>query len=114
MAKKFAVTHSDDAMTVHVRGDIRNPEPGSAIIKFLGGHVEVTRCSDGSYWCHMQRCINPNSESSEVAGEIIDSRIDYTPEAWRNKPSIPLIPAHEDIQHIAVRLSCDRKSGRDL
>lgn len=104
MAKKFAVTHSDDAMTIHVRGDIRNPEPSSAIIKFPGGHVEVTRCSDGSYWCHFQRCISPNSESGEVLGEIIDSRIDYTPEAWAKTLSIPPIPAHEDIQHIAVRV----------
>jgi hypothetical protein len=106
MAKQFQVTHCDDALVVTIRGDRRNPEPATAVVKFPGGHVEVSRCSDGTYWAHIQRTLNPVEEADEVRGEFVDSRIDYTPEAWReNGGAIPPIPAHAGIQHIAVRVA---------
>ena len=47
------VTHSQDGVQVTFLGDRRNPEPSMAVIQFPGGHVEVSRCSDGSYWAHI-------------------------------------------------------------
>ena len=44
------VTHSDDAVQITFNGDKRNPEPSTAVVKFPGGYVEVSRCSDGTYW----------------------------------------------------------------
>lgn len=101
---KFEIVHASDSVAIHVKGDIKNPEPSSAMIIFPGGNVEVSRCSDGSYWVHIKRNVEKCHATGNPAGEIIDSRIDYTPEAWVKNPSIPPIPAHEDIQHIAVRI----------
>lgn len=105
MAKKHRIVHSDDATTVVIEGDIRNPEPATVVVKFPGGHIEVSRCTDGSYWAHVARCLESNGEIGDRAGRIADSRIDYTPEAWReNGMTIPPLPAHEHMQHLAVRI----------
>ena len=109
MTKQFRIVKSEDATMLVIEGDKRNPEPISAIIKFPGGHVEVTRTTTGDYWCHFQRTLDSNTETGDRAGSIVDSRIDYTPEAWRaNGCAIPPIPAHADIQHIAVRVEAVR------
>ena len=64
---KAKVTHSQDAVQITFNGDIRDPEPSTGVIKFPGGHVEVARCSDGTYWAHI----------AVVSGvNIIDGRID--------------------------------------
>jgi hypothetical protein len=105
MAKKHRIVHSDDATTIVVEGDKRNPEPSTVVVKFPGGHIELSRCSDGSYWAHVARTLESNSETGDRAGAIADSRIDYTPEAWAaNGGVIPSLPAHSDIQHMAVRV----------
>lgn len=104
MAKKFNTTTSEDALTIHVKGDKRNPEPGSLIVLFPGGHIELTRCTDGTYWAHIAREVGNEKQK----GEIIDSRIDYTPEAYAVHRNIPSIPAHEEIQHIAVRIAVSK------
>lgn len=83
---RFKITHSDDAATIIIRGDKRNPEPSTAIIKFPGGHVEVARCSDGTYWAHVRRDVQPQDEDQSTLGEVVGSRIDLT---GGNVPSMP-------------------------
>ncbi len=93
---KAKVVHSSDACTIIFKGDKSNPEPSLGIIKFPGGHVEVSRCTDGTYWAHFY-----NDDDSS----IIDSRIDYKFEAYKkHKGEIPSIPEHKEIQHMAVRV----------
>jgi hypothetical protein len=92
---KAKVTHSDDAVQITFNGDRRNPEPGTAVIKFPGGHVEVSRCTDGSYWAHVE-VVDP--------ANTIASRIDYVAEASREH-GIPDIPAQEHIKKLAVRIA---------
>lgn len=61
------VTHSEDAVQITFKGDKRSPEPGTGVIQFPGGHVEVSRCSNGDYWAHI----------SVVSGvNIVQGRID--------------------------------------
>ncbi len=94
---KAKVVHSEDAATIIFKGDKRHPEPTYGIIKFPGGHVEVSRTTDGQYWAHV---------SVDDNGRITDSRIDYQHEAYkRHNGSIPPIPAHEDIQHMAIKVT---------
>jgi hypothetical protein len=88
------VTHSEDAVQITFNGDQRNPEPGTAVIKFPGGHVEVTRCTDGSYWAHLE-VVDP--------ANTIASRIDYADEA--RDQGIPPIPAQEHVKHMAIRIA---------
>jgi hypothetical protein len=101
---KVNVIHSQDACTIVFKGSKNTPEPSTGIIKFPGGHVEVSRTSDGCYWAHIQ--INQkNSDEFEITGCIKESRIDYTHEGYlKNNMNIPSIPAEEFIQHIAVKI----------
>jgi hypothetical protein len=54
MAFPPKITHSDDAtrMTFRVDKTLRR-EHGMGVIHFPGGFVEVTRCTDGSYFVHL-------------------------------------------------------------
>jgi len=88
------VTHSDDAVTVTFRGDKRRPEPSTAIIRFPGGHIEVSRTSDGRYWAHV---------SADKASHIVESRIDYDRAKWlETGGDIPPIPGEGAIEHMAI------------
>lgn len=89
------VVHSDDAVQVVFRGDPRNPEPGTAVVSFPGGHIEVSRCSDGSYYAHLQ-VTDP--------GNVIDSRVDYTYAAALQLGTIPAFPHADQVTHIALKV----------
>lgn len=94
---KANVVHSVDAVTVIFKGDAKNPEPSTGVIKFPGGHVEVSRTSDGEYWAHTY---------IDNTAEIVDSRLDYKYEKWRETGGdIPDLPEHKDIQKMAVRVN---------
>jgi len=95
MARMKNIVHSEDACTMIFEGDTRTPEPSTGIIKFPGGHVEVSRTSDGQYWAHI---------AVDHPQNIISSRIDYDRDGW-GEHGIPDIPAQERIQHIAVLVS---------
>ena len=97
---KHKVVHSEDACTVVIKGDPRSPEPSTAIIKFPGGYVEVSRTSDGTYWAHVQVS---NGRDGSQAGELVSSRIDYS-HPFGNKNGTPAVPDAEHIDHIAVRV----------
>jgi len=87
------IVHSDDAVTIIFNGDRKSPEPSTGIIKFPGGHVEVTRCSDGTYWAHVAVVDGVN---------IVDSRIDHLAKSsWY----IQDIPNAESVNHIAIRIA---------
>lgn len=86
------IVHSEDAVTVIFEGNKASPEPTTGIIKFPGGHVEVARCSDGSYWVHT---------SIDSIADIEQSRIDY---AYPVTPNIVPIPDQELVTKIAVRI----------
>lgn len=89
---KAKVTHSDDAVQITFNGDKRNPEPSTGVIKFPGGHIEVSRCSDGTYWAHI----------STVSGaNIIEGRIDR---AGRVQAVGDLDDA-DAINHLAIRVA---------
>lgn len=101
---RFSVTHSDDACCIDIRGDIRRPEPSTAVVRFPGGHVEVSRHSDGSYWVHVARNTKVNDPDADVLGRIVDSRIDLVhgaPGAHEVQP----MPAAEHIEHMAIRIA---------
>ena len=86
------VTHSTDAVQITFNGDKRNPEPSTGVIKFPGGHVEVSRCSDGSYWAHVEVVSGRN---------IVGGRID-------KEGRVDAVEDMEDadlINHIAIRVS---------
>jgi hypothetical protein len=101
---RHKVVHSDDGCTIVIDGDRRDPEPAYAIIRFPGGHVEVTRCSDGrGYWAHLS--INPPRRAiprDDPAGLVTESRVDFHQDAARR--DIPELTAAADVEHIALRI----------
>lgn len=89
---KAKVTHSDDAVQITFNGDKRHPEPGTGVIQFPGGHVEVSRCTDGSYWAHIAVVDGAN---------IVDGRIDRS-------DRIQAVEDMEDadkVVHVAIRVA---------
>ena len=89
------VVHSADAVEVIFQGDPTRPEPSTAVIKFPGGHVEVSRTSDGSYWAHLG-VVHPEN--------ITDSRIEYSYEAAVALQTIPDVPRASEVKHLALRI----------
>lgn len=89
---KAKVTHSDDAVQITFKGDRRNPEPSTGVIKFPGGHVEVTRCSDGTYWAHIAVIDGLN---------VVEGRIDRSYGAQ----SVQSMQDADKVQHIAIRVA---------
>lgn len=94
MARLKNIVHSQDACTMIFKGDKSNAEPSMGAIKFPGGYVEVSRCSDGSYYAHI---VADNSD------EIIDSRVDYNYEAGL-KNGIPEIPDMDKIKKLSIKI----------
>lgn len=93
MSKKFKLVHSDDALTVIVAGDRRNPEPSTIVIKFPGGHIELARASDNTYWAHVE---------AVDASNIVASRIDYQ---HGGSIAVAELPDSELIRKVAIRVS---------
>lgn len=94
------VVHSTDACHLIIRGNKQNPEPTLHVIQFPGGQVEVSRCSDGTYFTH----IHVNESAN-----VVDSRVDYPYELARHREeqglkSIPKIDDFEKIQKNAIRI----------
>jgi hypothetical protein len=86
------VIHSEDAVMIEFKGNKSKPEPSTAVIKFPGGHVEVSRTSDGKYWAHLEVVSSDN---------VVDSRIDYEYEAWK-AIGIPELPMGDQVKKIAI------------
>ena len=97
---RHKVIHSEDACCIFIRGDRRSPEPSTAIVRFPGGSIEVSRHSDGSYWIHASRCVEPRDEDVE-AGEIAESRIDY---ALGERPADAIAELPAGVEHFALRI----------
>ena len=93
---KARVVHSADAVLVEFKGDPRNPEPSTAVIRFPGGHVEVSRCSDGSYFAHVNVVDKAN---------VVGSRLEFQDGAKHGITSIPQIPHGHLVNHIAIRIA---------
>lgn len=96
MAKLKNIVHSDDACTMIFKGDKKTPEPSLGVIKLPGGCVEVSRCSDDSYYAHI---VVDKSE------DIIESRVDYNYE-YSQTHGIPDIPDMDKIEKLAIKIKC--------
>ena len=92
---RVKVVHSDDAVMVEFKGDKRNPEPSTGVIKFPGGHVEVSRTSDGKYWAHIET-VDPKN--------VVDGRIDYSYEGWISM-GVQDLPMGNEVKKIAILVS---------
>ena len=90
------VTHSDDAVQITFIGKKSNPEPSTGIIKFPGGHVEVSRCSDGTYFAHIEVVDSANVQAS---------RMDFQDSVEHNIRSVQEVPQGHLVKHIAIRIA---------
>ena len=89
------VTHSEDGVQVTFTGDkSKGLEPSTGVIQFPGGHVEESRCDDGTYWAHINVVAPAN---------VVDSRMDVRYADGRSAV-IPM-DGEAEIDHVAVRVS---------
>lgn len=93
MGRLKNIVHSEDACTLIFKGDKGTPEPSLGVIRFPGGYVEVSRCSDGSYYAHI---------CADESVHVLDSRIDYDYEKADN--GIPEIPDHDHVKKLAMKI----------
>ena len=98
---RHKIVHSTDATTILIEGYRGNPEPQSAIIRFPGGNVEVSRTTDGDYWAHVV-VEKFDDEGEPQKFELAATRVDYERE-FAKTHGIPDIADADHIQHIAVR-----------
>jgi hypothetical protein len=60
-------------------GDKKRPESAQHIIEFPGGAIEVSRCSDGSYWAHIivhqGEVLEETKGRTSARGKVIGSRV---------------------------------------
>jgi hypothetical protein len=101
------------ARVIELKGDPRNPESAQTIVKFPGGSIEVSRCSNGrDYWAHIdvhdQEIIDEAVRES-AQGTIIESRVDYVPA--HRELGIANIPNAAKARHIAVLIRTGRLHG---
>lgn len=93
---KIKVHHDSQACTLVFKGNPKNPEPQSGIIKFPGGFVEVTRTTDNKYWAHLY---------IDEKGEALANRLNYTLEKQREVDSKNLeIPYPACIQKMSLKI----------
>ena len=90
------VVHSDDAVKIIFKGNPKNPEPSTGVLEFPGGNVEVSRCSDGSYWVHTT-LVDPKN--------IVRTRIDHCSPIDDDGHTISSIPNGSTVTKIAVQVS---------
>ena len=70
-----------DAEGVTIKGDRQHPEPSSFIVRLPFGTVEISRCSDDSYWVHTianregVAFFNPGEDTE---GALVDARLHAT------------------------------------
>lgn len=89
-----------------LRGDKkRKAEPGTHIIEFPGGAIELSRLEDGSYWAHIivnrKEALDHQRGASAAIGSVADSRIDW---GERRLEAIPSLPDGANLTQIAVRI----------
>jgi hypothetical protein len=94
------VVHSTDSVCVIFEGNRASPEPSTGVIKFPGGHVEVSRCSDGSYWAHVE-VFHPEN--------IGQGRIDYSDRVQ----GVESLPDSNRVKKLAVRVYPHRVEIRE-
>ena len=104
MAKRHKIVHSEDATTIIIVGDKRNPEPTHLIAQFPGGYVEIARCQDGSYWIHAHRNTEACEATGKVPGAVVGSRVDWSPKFFAGR-SIPQLPGQEEIRGMSLRIA---------
>ena len=83
------VVHSEDTVMVEFKGDKRNPEPSMAVIKFPGGHVEVSRTSDGKYWAHVEVVDSAHMDLLSSESKILKQIIMTSSSRCRSRARIP-------------------------
>lgn len=103
--KRLKVEHfGTKTQGVRLEGNPQDPEPDYFVVKLPGGHVEISRTSDGSYWIHFTTNRADDCLGSDlVAGRLVDSRIDC-----EGKSAHEVIGgdfARDDTYHVAVRLA---------
>ena len=111
MARLRNIVHSDDSCMLVFKGNPKTPEPSTGVIKFPGGHIEVTRTSSGTYWAHI--AINREDDGYEegvIEGFAVASRVAYKYEASQ-RHGIKDIPEVDQVTQIAIEIGREPIQG---
>lgn len=89
---------------VELKGNPKQPEPIHFRVVLPFGDVDITRCTDGSYWVHVRRNTEEQVQCdiAEQVGQFIDGRIDVTGKHASDCDAGDF--GHPDMDHMAVRI----------
>jgi hypothetical protein len=73
MKSVFVRPPGSDVQILTIKGDRHLPEPSMTVVRFPGGHVEISRCSDETYWIHTT--INHPEAGDFVPGETVPGEL---------------------------------------
>jgi hypothetical protein len=79
--KAFKQTRSSDALCIHIAGNKKQAEPTTLVIDLPGGHVEVSRCSDNTYWVHVEVVNNANVMEGRIQRSDRVQAVEEMPDA---------------------------------
>jgi len=105
------VTGNNTAQHIYLFGDKKKQiEPGEFTLHFPGGHIIVSRCSDGTYWAHTSIEADKTRAKPRdmIRGEFLEGRIDCTDVA-PNKMDIGDLD-RDDCYHIALHIGINHKN----
>lgn len=91
--------------TTELFGDTkRKPEKPYTIVLFPGGSVEISRCTDGTYWVH----VATKREHGQPNGRIVNARIDAA-QRYCDESNAMLRAEIEkgDVKHIAFLIALE-------
>ncbi len=74
------------------------------VIKFPGGHVEISRTSDNRYWVHV--AVNPPDSMEGQPGQVQDARIDAVGRYVDDSVAAEL--AKPDFSHMAILIGAPK------
>lgn len=97
------VSMGTKVLGVRLEGNPNKPEPEHFRVVLPFGDVDITRCSDNSYWIHIRNNHPNDGDSPERRmGKFIDGRIDLTSKHSSECDQGDF--GHADMYHMAVRI----------
>lgn len=99
------VNFGTNVLGVELLGKAEYPEPDTFLVKTPVGIVEISRCTDGSYWFHVTTRKHPETGEKNLT-KFVDARIDRENE-HTSQVNIGDF-GKPDVYHIAIKAKDNR------
>ena len=93
----------EKVLGIRLEGNPKNPEPEHFRVVLPFGNVDITRCTDNTYWVHIKNNRpDDGGLSDRIMGKFIDGRIDLSTKHTSDCNAGDF--GHPDMYHMAVKI----------